>query len=79
MQYIRQRFGAFKLKDKEGRRGQIISNPAGKYLVVKEIIVQKVPGRNNEVVIDLVMPEPEEIEVVEAAKKTEKGLDSPRL
>lgn len=71
MQYISKKFAAFKLKDKQGRRGQKITNPAGKYMVVKEIIVQKVPDKNNTIVVELVMPDPERIEVLEETKKTE--------
>lgn len=79
MAYITQTFGAFKLKDKAGRQGQMISNPTGKYLVIKEIVIRKAQGENNKVFVDLVFPDPDTIEVLESDKKTESKVDSPGL
>jgi hypothetical protein len=67
-QDVIQRF-EFKFKDKPGKSDQIISNKAGKYLVVKQIIFHKVPNENNKMVMVLVMPDPRFIEVVEKVQE----------
>lgn len=62
---IENRVGPFKLKDSEQRHAKKISNKAGKYFAIKEIIVRKIPGKNNTFELILRMPKPEDIDIVE--------------
>lgn len=68
---VTQRIGPFKLKDHPlDRRGAIISNKAGAYIVVTEIAVVKVTGTNNKFDVVLTMPDPKTVDVVKRETKT---------
>lgn len=54
-----------KFKDKQGKNMQRISNKAGRYLVLTEILLRKIPRESNKIEIILVMPDPTRIEVKE--------------
>ena len=70
--FIRSRFGPFKFKEVEGRRAFRISDKKRVPFVVQEIVLSKVPNQNNHIEVVLVMPNPEEIEIVKAKGKSKK-------
>lgn len=53
-----------KFKDKPTKRQIVISNKAEPFMVVKEIVIRKVAGANNKMEVHLIMPQPEDVEVV---------------
>ena len=59
---MREHIGEFKLKP---GRSLVIDNKAERWTVVEKIIINRVPGRNNVVSIDLVMPQTDLVEVRE--------------
>lgn len=67
--FIRSKFGPFKFKDVDGRRGFEISDKKGTPFVVQRIVLSKVPTENNHIEVVLIMPNPEEIEIVKAKKE----------
>ena len=65
MTYKEEIYGPFHFKDKEGKDGIRVSNRSGKYMVVKSISVRKMPGANNRIMVKVLIPDPEKIEVKE--------------
>ncbi len=73
---FKRRLGPWKFKDKPGRRAYEIQNSAEEYFVVRKIVVAKLPGKNNEMIVELLMPDEKQVEVVIKEAKKVKGRRS---
>lgn len=74
---IRQVF-RHKFKDREGRRSQRIFNSAGKYLVIVDMYLNKVPGVNNEIEVILYLADPKTIDIRELSEAKKDQKESPK-
>lgn len=70
--FVRDSF-AFKFKDKANRQQQVISAKDGNMMVIKEIILRKVPNQNNLIEVVLIMPRPEFMTQKEEPREAAKG------
>lgn len=71
--YIRQVFGPFKFKDREGRSTYKIENTTEEFMVIKQIIFRKIPREVSKIEVLLVMPDPATVDVVRIKKPVETG------
>lgn len=72
--YIKNKYGPFKFRDIK-YPAYSISDTKGTAFAVQEIILRKVPGETNKIEVVLIMPNPEEIDIVykNTAPKTEEN------